>query len=61
MDELEDWFELVDDMPVLSPACRNIEFLKKIYTRDNGFVTSRNGKSTRIKEVATKEDRKSVV
>jgi len=55
MDELEDWFELVDDMPVLSPACRNIEFLKKIYTRDNGFVTSRNGKSTRVKEVATKE------
>ena len=33
----------------------NVDFLKKIYTRDNGFVTTRNGKSTRVKEVATKE------
>jgi len=53
---LDEWFELKYDLPVLKTECRNVEYLKKIYTRDNGDVTSEpGGKSVRVKKTAAKE------
>lgn len=53
---MDEWFDLIDELPVLKKELREVDYLKKIYTRDSGQVTSdSNGKSVRIKKQAGKE------
>lgn len=53
---MDEWFDLIDDIPVLRKELRNVSYLANIYKRDNGQVTSdANGKSIRVKKQATKE------
>lgn len=51
----DEWFELENEIPILRKEVRSIEYLKKIYTRDNGQVTTVNEKTVRIKKQAPKE------
>lgn len=51
----DEWFELENEIPILRKEVRNIEYLKKIYTRDEGHVTTVDKKTVRIKKQAPKE------